>query len=119
MNLIVKYFKIEKKYYKFWLISLNILFLILNNGVGGWFEFVKDKILKKVSLYVFMNNFDIVINRLKENKFLIILGESGIGKIMIFYLLICDLFVKGYELIYVDEYLRDVEDLLSNIFDIK
>lgn len=119
MNLIAKYPKIEKKYYKLWLTSSNILSLILNNGVGGRSEFVKDKILKKASLYVPTNNFDIAINRLKENNFLIISGEPGIGKTTISYLLICDLLAKGYELIYVDEHLRDAEDLLSNSPDIK
>jgi septum formation topological specificity factor MinE len=119
MNLIAKYPKIEKKYYKLWLTSSNILSLILHNGVSGRSEFIKDKILKKASLYVPTNNFDIAINKLKENHFLIISGEPGIGKTTISYLLICDLLAKGYELIYVDEHLKDAEDALSNLPDVK
>jgi len=119
MNLITKYPDIEKKYYKLWLTSTNVLSLILHNGVNGRSEFVKDKILKKASLYVPTRNFDIAVNKLKENHFLIISGEPGIGKTTISYLLICDLLANGYELIYVDDHLKDAEDVLSNSPDIK
>lgn len=119
MNLITKYGRIEKKYYKLWLTSTNVLSLILNNGVSGRSEFAKNKILKKASLYVPTNNFDLAVNKLKENHFLIISGEPGIGKTTISYLLICDLLAKGFELIYVDEHLKDAEDLLSTSPDVK
>ena len=119
MNLISKYKEIEKKYYKLWLTSTNVLSLILNNGVSGRSEFAKNKILKKASLYVPTSNFDVAVNKLKENHFLIISGEPGIGKTTISYLLICDLLAKGFELIYVDDDLRDAEDLLSTSPDVK
>jgi Restriction endonuclease/ATPase family associated with various cellular activities (AAA) len=119
MNLITKYPEIEKKYYKLWLTSTNILSQILHNGVNGRSEFVKDKILKKASLYVPTRNFDLAVEKLRENHFLIISGEPGIGKTTISYLLICDLLANGYQLIYVDDHLKDAEDVLSNSSDIK
>lgn len=119
MNLIAKYPDIERKYYKLWLTSTNVLSLILHNGVNGRSEFVKDKILKKASLYVPTRNFDIAVDKLKENHFLIVSGEPGIGKTTISYLLICDLLANGYELIYVDDHLKDAEDVLSTSADIK
>ncbi|OCB75540.1 hypothetical protein B0A79_23800 [Flavobacterium piscis] len=119
MNLLVKYPEIEKKYYKLWITSTNVLNLILHNGVNGRSEFVKEKIIKKASFYVPTLNFDVAVNKLKENHFLIISGEPGIGKTTISYLLICDMLADGYELIYVDDHLKDAEDLLSKSPDVK
>ncbi|PXY45234.1 nSTAND3 domain-containing NTPase [Flavobacterium hydrophilum] len=119
MNLIEKYPEIEKKYYKLWITSTNVLNLILHNGVNGRSEFVKEKIIKKASFYVPTLNFNVAVNKLKENHFLIISGEPGIGKTTISYLLICDMLADGYELIYVDDHLKDAEDLLSKSADVK
>jgi hypothetical protein len=113
MNLIAKYPEIEKKYYKLWLTSTNVLNQVLHNGVNGRSEFVKEKILKKASFYVPTRNFDLAIEKLRENHFLIISGEPGIGKTTISYLLICDLLANGYQLIYVDDQLKDAEDILN------
>ncbi len=113
MNLIAKYPEIEKKYYKLWLTSTSILNEILHNGVNGRSEFVKEKILRKASFYVPTKNYDFAVKKLMEHHFLIISGEPGIGKTTISYLLICELLAKGFQLIYVDDQLKDAEDLLS------
>lgn len=119
VNLISKYPDVEKKYYKLWLTSTNVLTKILHNGTNGRSEFLKEKILKKAALYVPTQNFTLAIDKLRENHFLIISGEPGIGKTTISYLLICDLLANGYELIYIDDHLRDAEDLLSTSSDVK
>lgn len=118
-RLISKYPEIEKKYYKLWLTSTNVLSQILHNGINGRSEFLKEKILKKAALYVPTQNFNLAVQKLKENHFLIISGEPGIGKTTISYLLICDLLANGYELIYIDDHLKDAEDLLSTSPDVK
>lgn len=119
MNIIANYPKIEQKYYKLWLTSSSILSLILNNGVRGRSEFIKEKILRKAALYVPTVNFDAAVKKLNENHFLIISGEPGIGKTTISYLLICDLLASGYELLHVDDHLKDAEDILSTSPDVK
>lgn len=119
INLVEKYPKIEQKYYKLWLTSSKVLSLILNNGVRGRSEFVKEKILRKATLYVPTVNFDTAVKKLNENHFLIISGEPGIGKTTISYLLICDLLASGYELLHVDDHLKDAEDILSTSPDAK
>lgn len=119
INLISKYPDIEKKYYKLWLTSTSVLSLILHNAVNGRSEFIQEKIIKKASFYVPTRNFDEAVKKLKENHFIIISGEPGIGKTTISYLLICDLLANGYQLIYVDDQLKDAEDVLSSSAEVK
>ena len=119
MGLITKYPLIESKYYKLWITSSTILQKMLHNATYGRSEFIKEQILKKVSLYVPTVNFNVAVDKLNENQFLIISGEPGIGKTTISYLLICDLMANGYQLIHVDDKLKEAEDLLSPSPEVK
>ncbi|WP_158829335.1 restriction endonuclease [Mucilaginibacter lacusdianchii] len=110
---------VEKKFYKLWLTSTHILHEILTNGISGRSGFIKEKIIKRASLYVPTNNFDIAVSKLRQHHFLIISGEPGIGKTTIAYLLICDMLAAGHQLIYVDDQLKDAEDMLSRSPDDK
>jgi broad-specificity NMP kinase len=119
MGLIAKYPTVESKYYKLWITSTTVLNKILHNAVHGRSEFIKEQIIKKVSFYVPTVNFNVAVNKLNENHFLIISGEPGIGKTTISYLLICDLMANGYQLIHVDDKLKEAEDLLSPSPEVK
>ncbi|MFD1628941.1 hypothetical protein [Pseudopedobacter beijingensis] len=118
-SLISNHHDVEKKYYKLWLTSTNILETILHNGQRSQSEFYKDKILKKASLYVPTKNLQDAIDKLNENKFVIISGEPGVGKTTIAYILICDLLGNGYELINIDDKINDALNLLSPNPDVK
>src|SRR5690606_34528897 len=50
-SLISNHLDIEKKHYKLWLTSTNVLQTILHNGQRSQSEFFKNKILKRASLY--------------------------------------------------------------------
>lgn len=106
--------KIEEKYFKLWITSTNILQRIINNAISGRSSFYEQKIYQKVCLYVPTQNFQAAIKKLNENKFLIITGEPGVGKTTISYLLIYELLAKDYKLIYIDDKIKDAEDLLSH-----
>jgi DNA polymerase III delta prime subunit len=110
---------VEKRFYKLWLTSTNILQEILTNGVSGRSSFIEEKIIRRASLYVPTNNFDIAVSKLRQHHFLIISGEPGIGKTTIAYLLICDMLAAGHQLIYVDDQIKDAEDMLSRSPDDK
>ncbi|QQL49906.1 nSTAND3 domain-containing NTPase [Mucilaginibacter ginkgonis] len=110
---------VEKKFYKLWLTSTNTLQEILTNGASGRSSFIEEKIIRRASLYVPTNNFDIAVSRLRQHHFLIISGEPGIGKTTIAYLLICDMLAAGHQLIYVDDQIKDAEDMLSRSPDHK
>ncbi|MGA6121642.1 restriction endonuclease [Sphingobacterium anhuiense] len=118
-SLISNEHEIEKKYYKLWLTSTNVLETILHNGQRAQSEFYESLILKKASLYVPTKNLHDAIDKLNENKFIIISGEPGVGKTTIAYILICDLLGKGYELINIDDKISDALNLLSSNPDTK
>ncbi|WEK20401.1 MAG: restriction endonuclease [Candidatus Pedobacter colombiensis] len=104
---------IEEKFYKLWITSTSVLQRILHNGIKGRSEFYQEKIIQKVGLYVHTSNFEEAVDKLKENNFLIISGDPGVGKTTIAYLLICNLLAKGFELIHVDDTLKDAGELIS------
>lgn len=104
---------IEEKFYKLWLTSTNVLNRILHNGIKGKSEFYKEKILKKIGLYVKTDDYHKAIEKIIEHHFLIISGAPGIGKTSTAFILICDFLAKGFELIYIDDKLKDAEDLIS------
>ncbi len=110
---------IEKKYFKLWLTSTNILENILHNGQRSQSDFYKDKVLKKASLYVPTKNLDEASAKLNDNKYLIISGEPGVGKTTLAYILICDMLGKGFELINIDDRIGDAQNLLSNDPEVK
>jgi hypothetical protein len=105
--------QIEKKYFKLWLSSSNILINILNNGAVGRSEFYREKILSKLKIYVPTRNFDEAISKLKEHKFIVITGDPGVGKTTISYLIICGLLAEGFELLHISDRISEAESLLS------
>lgn len=105
--------EVERKYFKLWLTSTNILSEILFNASKGRSDFYKEKILRRASLYVPTKNFNLAINKLNENKFIIISGEPGVGKTTLAYMLICDMLANGFLLINIDDQIKDAEELFS------
>ncbi|WOK06565.1 restriction endonuclease [Imperialibacter roseus] len=113
-SLLSKYPDVVEKHNKLWLASTVILKRILNNAVKGRSQFHESKILSKLSLYVPTQNFDAAVKILNEKKFVIITGDPGVGKTTISYLLICSLLSQDFNLVYVDDSLKDAEDVLSD-----
>jgi DNA polymerase III delta prime subunit len=106
--------KVIEKFYKLWLTSTSVLNRVIHNGIKGKSEFHQGKILKKVGLYVQTNNYRSAEDKILEHHFVIISGPPGIGKTTIAYLLICNFLANDYELIYVDDQLKDAENLISS-----
>ena len=104
---------IEEKYYKLWINSSNILKRILHNAEHGSSDFYEKKILKSSSLYVTTKYFNLALKKLKDNKFLIISGEPGVGKTTLAHNIIYKFLAKGFKLIYIDAYISEAEKLLS------
>ena len=104
---------IEEKYYKLWLASSNILQRIVHNGIKGRSEFIQEKIVEKVELFVENRSFLVAQKQLDNNKFLIITGDPGVGKTFLAYMLIYRQLAKGYKLICIEEKIKEAEEVLS------
>jgi len=112
-ELIEKYYDIERRHFKLWMTSTNIMLEILHNGIRGRSDFAQEQILKRIKLYVPTQNFKEAVDKVREHHFLMITGEPGVGKTTIAHLLVCEFLADGYELVMVDEKIADAEDLLS------
>lgn len=84
--------EIERKYYKLWIASTNILERILHSRVINQSELERERILKNIELYVQNDSFTDALDILKQNRFVLISGIPGIGKttlarFLVYYLL--------------------------------
>lgn len=112
-NLIANNHLIERKFFKLWLTSTNIMEQIIHNASINGAEFMEEKIKKRAKFYVQTNHLKLASQFLSENKLLIITGEPGVGKTTLAYMLVYELLGEGFELLYSDRNLRDVEHLIA------
>lgn len=96
-NLLGLYTDIEKKYYKLWLSSTNVLESILHKRIENWAAFEMDRIKSDIHQYVINNSFDDALSILTEYKYVIISGIPGIGKTTLARMLVYELLAKGME----------------------
>ncbi len=109
-NLLGKFKEVEEKHYKLWLSSTNILRKILNNGIQGRSEFVAENIIRNIKLYVSNDSHKKALEILNSERFLVVIGEPGIGKTTLARMLIYELLSTDYELIVIDD-IKDAESL--------
>ena len=112
-SLISKYPEVETKFNKLWLTSSNVLSQILHNAQNVCSEFMEEKIIKRSKFFVETDHFSIAHNFLSNNKIIIISGEPGVGKTTLAYMLTYKFLAIGFQLLYSDRNIRDVEDQLS------
>lgn len=113
-NLLSKNKIVERKFFKLWLTSTNVLQSVLHNAIFNNSEFISEKIIHRSKLYVHTENIEKAMRILEKNKFLIISGEPGVGKTTLAYMLVYQLLGNGFKLIFSDRSIKDVENLLSN-----
>ncbi len=113
-NLITKNPEVEKKFFKLWLTSTNVMQNILHHASIYNSEFHKAKIIANARIYVPTQNFNKALKKLAEHKFLVISGAPGVGKTTLAFMLICERLAERYHLVYCDGRIADVEHLLSD-----
>jgi len=118
-GLIARHDGIEKKHFKLWFSNLNIIQKIVNNGIDGRSAFIEEKIKKNTGIYVVNNAYDEAIDILRREKVLLITGIPGIGKTSLANLITYNLLSKDFRLIYIDEKIREAEDMFDSDPNIK
>jgi len=104
---------IERKWYKLWLTSTTVLQTILNNSVIGRSEFYKEKITKRIRLFVETGSLKKAEEILKEQKILLITGQPGVGKTTLANLLVYNFLAQSFQLIYIDKQVQEAEALFD------
>jgi len=79
-NLLGKFPDIEKKNYKLWFESTEVVQRILNNALYTFSEFTKDEIARTINTYVQTAHFESALDLLQENRCCILVGDPGVGK---------------------------------------
>ncbi|MEZ0612473.1 restriction endonuclease [Fibrella sp. WM1] len=107
-NLLGKYPSIEKKYYKLWLTSINIMDKILNSRVYNGSEFALQEIQNKVKLYIQNEGVNQCIEKINSNRYVIISGLPGVGKTALAnYLAVYYLGMDYQEFVYISSNIQD------------
>ncbi len=110
-NLLGQYPEIEKKHFKLWFSSTNILQKLLHNDIISRSEFEEEKIRKEINIYVQNDSFYNAINILDHHNYVLISGIPGIGKTILAKILIFNYLLKDYELVVVSSDINEAESL--------
>ena len=91
-SLLHKHPSVEKRHYKLWIASSNVLQTILSSRVSNYSGLIKEKIIDTLETYSPTPSFNEAMLTLKEHGFIVIAGEPGVGKttladVMSYYLL--------------------------------
>jgi len=106
--------ELEKKWYKLWLSSTNVLQTVLHNAVLGRSAFAEQKIRKTIRLYSHSQSYDDAFDILSKHKYILITGQPGVGKTTLANFLTYHLLSEGHQLIYIDSDVKDAEELFAN-----
>lgn len=100
---------IEKKHYKLWITSTNVLQTILNAAIVGRSRFKLEEIIEESNRYVVTQSHKNEMNMLDSKHSIIITGAPGVGKTSLADQL-CQYYVAhGYELCFIENSLNEAE----------
>jgi hypothetical protein len=110
-NLLGKYPEIERKHYKLWFSSINILQKLLRNDIINRSDFEEEKIRKEINIYVQNDSFNDAISILNDHNYVLISGIPGIGKTILARILIYNYLLKDFELVVISSDINEAESL--------
>jgi len=112
-SLIRKYPKIEKRHYKLWMTSSEVLKHILHSSVYNRSNIDIKQIHQKAKIYVQNKSFKTALKILGKNHYCIISGVPGIGKTTLAEILCLKYLMRGYELISISTNIEDAYKTLD------
>lgn len=113
-NLLGLYPDIEKKHYKLWLASSNVLRLILNAKVHNQSAFQEESIRQALSVYVENDSFAEALEIISKHKYVVISGIPGIGKTTLSRILSFKLLSSGFdEFVFVSDSISEALKLFE------
>lgn len=110
-DILSRHTEIERRHYKLWIKSTNVLQLLLNNAILGRSDFSLEEIILKAPLYVITAGHQAALQRLEELGAVIITGEPGIGKTTLAEHLCLHYVAKNYRYIKISDDLKEAEDV--------
>ena len=113
-NLLGLYPDIEKKYYKLWLSSTNVLNQVLHSRIYNITKFELEEVNEQIKLYVQNDSFQKALDILKTHQYVIISGIPGIGKTTLARILVFYLLARGHdEFVFLSDSINDGFELFK------
>ena len=100
---------VERRHYKLWIASSNVLSYILNKPICDRSQFELDGIMEASKLYVATENHAEAIEKLESMRVVIITGPAGIGKTTLAGQLILQYAKKDFELSVISDDIKEAE----------
>lgn len=112
-KLIANYPKILEIHFKLWLSDFEIIKKILASDLEfRSSDFIEHELKKRLRLFVKTPILEVARKSLEKEKFVIIIGEPGVGKTTLAETLTYEYIAKDYTLSYVLDDIKEVEEVL-------
>lgn len=107
------YPEIEKRHYKLWLSSTNVLQTILNSGILGRSKNRMEDIIQNSTKYVETHSHGLALEKLETMHSVIIKGSPGVGKTTLAEQLCLHYAASDFEFIVIENSLNEAEEAYS------
>jgi hypothetical protein len=108
-DLLAKRPNIERRHYKLWICSSNVLSHLLNKPIVDRSDFSIDEIANSAKKYVMTASHGHALNVLETLRVVIISGEPGIGKTTLAQQLALQYVAEGFEFVALAQEIREAE----------
>lgn len=109
-----EYKDVVRKHIKLWMVSSNVMDIVMNHDVYIDSEYVFDEIEKESELYVETSNYQKALKVLKDEQVVLLEGNPGVGKTILSKMLILFYVSKGYKIKYsTSDSVSDLKNAVS------
>lgn len=112
-DILARHGDVERRHYKLWVASSNVLNSILHAPIYGRSDFLLSDIIADSARYVVTRNHELATERLQQKQVIIITGEAGIGKTTLAKNILLPFLEDGYELFCISEKISEAEGVFK------
>lgn len=112
-DLLVRFPEVERRHYKLWLASSNVLSYLYNKPVIDRSYFVFQEMMESSKLYVTTANHEAAVEKLENLGVVILTGAAGVGKTTLAEQLILQYACDGYSLVSISDDIKEAEGVLD------
>jgi adenylate kinase family enzyme len=112
-DILSKNMEVERKHYKLWISSTNVLATILSSAIIGRSKYKLEEIIEESNRYVVTKSHTEAMEKLEKVHSVIITGSPGVGKTSLADQLCQYYTANGYEFCFIENSLNEAEQLYS------